>query len=86
MSASYRVIIHLAADRFTTDGTSLAGCIAHCARLEDAVKRGKYVQSVVSWSAHPYDSYGHAYELFEKPECLSPAARELVANTINPRR
>lgn len=62
----FRIIVHLAADMFTTDGTSLAGCIAHCARLEDAVKRGKYVQSVISWSTDRFDSCGHPYELFKE--------------------
>jgi hypothetical protein len=64
----FRIVLHMAADMFTTDGTSLAGCIAHCARLEDAVKRGKYVQSVVTWSADRFDACGHLCELFEAPD------------------
>ena len=92
----FPVVVHLGADQFLNEGSGLAGCISHYARLEDAAANHKYVQSVISWGSTTHDHLGHRFEappqnvfpnsygntLAESAELLRFMGRNTLADTL----
>lgn len=71
MDSFIYVIVHLGANQMMNDGSGIAGAISHYARLEDAVKHCKYIQTVTDrrrfWSDDSDSYYRAAYDFMGHP-------------------